>query len=301
MRITNNMLARAQFDGLSMNMAALMKAQAQMTSGHRLQQASDDPTAATQIMASATSLRALDQYKSNVQRSASRIAQEDDVLQQIGDLITRAKEVGIQQGSATGTAQTRSIASEEVRELFNQIVTLGNTRFGDEYLFGGDQSTTAPFAASGTGASLDYTTTTPSGTRSVQIGEGQSMQIAHDGSQILLNTGVLDAVKALGRALDQASPTYGSTGITAAMSSIDSAFTSVQNLVGDVGAKSRQLEMAQQNVDAYRTNLTVFKSNLEDVEVEQAITELTSRQTAYQAALLSTTKVLGLTLTDYLR
>ena len=73
MRITNNMLTRAQFEGLSMNMAALAKAQTQVSTGKRLSQASDDPTASTQIMASGTSLRALEDYRTNVQRASSRV------------------------------------------------------------------------------------------------------------------------------------------------------------------------------------------------------------------------------------
>lgn len=301
MRITSNMITRSQIDGMANNLAALDRAQARVTTGHRLLQASDDPTAATQIMASGTSLRALDQYRTNVQRASSRVDMEDSVLQQIGDLVTRAKELGLQQGGDTATPQTRKIAGAEVDQLMKQIVTLGNTKFGDEYLFGGEQSTTPPFSTTGSGATLDFTSTSPSGSRTIQIGDGQSMQIAHDGSQLLLSTGVLDAIKQLGRALDSTSPSYGSTGIAGALSSLDGAFDSLQSVVGDVGAQSKQLDMAKQNIDAYKTNLTTFKSNLEDVDVETAVTELTSRQMAYQAAMLSTTKVMGLTLTDYLR
>jgi flagellin-like hook-associated protein FlgL len=47
--------------------------------------------------------------------------------------------------------------------------------------------------------------------------------------------------------------------------------------------------------------VTNFKSNLEDVDYETAITQLMSRQNAYQAAMMATSKVIGLTLTDYLR
>src|SRR3954471_780951 len=107
MRITNNMLTHAQFEGLSVNMAAIAKAQAQVSSGKRLQQASDDPTGATQIMASSTSLRALEDYRTNVKRASSRVDLEDTVLQQVGDLLTRAKEIGVQQATSTASDQTR--------------------------------------------------------------------------------------------------------------------------------------------------------------------------------------------------
>ena len=85
------------------------------------------------------------------------------------------------------------------------------------------------------------------------------------------------------------------------MNQLDNAFNSVQALVGDVGARGKQLDTTQQNLVAYQSNLTAFKSDLQDVDVEQAVTELTNRQMAYQAAMLATSKVMGLTLTDYLK
>jgi flagellar hook-associated protein 3 FlgL len=301
MRITNSIISRGQIDGIASSMAALDRAQARVTTGKKLLAASDDPTATTQIMTSDTSLRALDQYRTNVQRATSRIGLEDSVLQQMGDLLTRAKELGAAQIGSNADQQTRAVANAELQDLFKEIVQLGNTKFGNEYMFGGDQSQTPPFTWTGAGVTLDYTTTNPSGTRNIEINDGQTMAVAMDGSQLLLNTGVLDAVRALSRALDPASGTYGTTGIGNAMQDIDAAFDSVQTLVGDVGAKGKQLDTTQTNLDAFKANLQTFKSNLSEVDIEQAVTELTQRQVAYQAAMLATSKVMGLTLTDYLR
>jgi flagellar hook-associated protein 3 FlgL len=55
------------------------------------------------------------------------------------------------------------------------------------------------------------------------------------------------------------------------------------------------------NLDAFDVNLKTLKSGLEDVDMEQAVTELVSRQSAYQAAMLATSRVMGLTLADYLK
>ncbi len=301
MRITSNMIAAQQMTGLQSNIALLQKAQQTATTGKRFSAPSDDPTAATGSMAAGSSLRALEQYRTNVQRASSRIDVEDNVLQQIGDLLSRAKELGVAQAGSTATPQTRAIANAELKEVFNQITQLGNTKFGNEYLFGGEQSATAPFSASGSGATLDYTTTNPQGQRKISIGDAQTLAPTHDGKQLLLDTGVLDAVKSLAHALDPASPTYGTDAITSALGEIDRAAQAVATVVGDTGAQANRLSSVGQNLDALKTNLTTFKSNLEDVDMETAITELTTRQVAYQAALLATSKVTSLNLTDYLR
>jgi flagellar hook-associated protein 3 FlgL len=85
------------------------------------------------------------------------------------------------------------------------------------------------------------------------------------------------------------------------MTEVDGAFDSVQHLLGAVGARASSLEITGANLDAVKAGLVVLKSDVEDVEIEEAITELMSRQTSYQAALMTTSRLMGLTLTDYLR
>lgn len=301
MRITSNMIAAQQMTALQSNISLLQQAQEQVTSGKRINQASDDPAASMSVMTTSSALRALDQYQTNVKRAADRVNLEDQVLSQLGDLVSRAKDLAVQQSSATATDSTRTIANAEIQQIFQQIVDLGNTKFGSEYLFGGDQSATAPFTSTGSGGTLDYTTTTPQGQRSISIGDGQTVAPTHDGKQVFLDTGVLDAMKDLAHSLDPSSPTYGNTGIQAAMTKLDNAFDSVQGVVGDTGAMGTRLDTAGQNLDALKSNLTTFKSDLQDVDVEAAMTELTNRQVAYQAALLATSKVTGLSLVDYLQ
>ncbi len=301
MRITTSMIGAQQITGLQSNVAALLQAQNTVSTGKRINVASDDPTGALGVMTTDNSLRALDQYRTNVERATSRVSTEDSVLQDLGDLVTRAKELGIAQSGDTATDQTRQVAGAEVNQLFEQIVTLANTKFGNEYLFGGDQSQTQPFTSSGAGGTLDYTTTNPQGQRTIAVDDNQALALTHDGSQVFLNTGVLDAVKSLAHSLDPTSVGYGTAGIRAALKSLDDAYNSLQAVVGDAGARANRLTVTSQNLDALKTNLTTFKSSLQDVDIETAMTELTNRQIAYQGALLATSKVTGLSLTDYLR
>jgi flagellar hook-associated protein 3 FlgL len=295
------MVTSAQITSIQSNLNAMMKAQAQVSSTLRFQDASDDPAAATQVMGTQSSLRSLDQYKSNVSAATSRVTQEDSVLQQINDLLGRVKQLGVSQATDTATAQTRTVANAEVQQIFKQLVTLGNTKMGNEYLFGGDQSTTAPFGATGAGATLDYTSTDPQGQRAVAIGKGQTIAATHDGTQVFVDSGVLAAVKQIARSLDPTSSTYGQAGISDALNSIDSASNSLQTLIGETGANEQQLTTTTQNIAALSTNVTTLQSDLQGVDIEQAMVELTSRQTAYQAAMLAMSKVSDLTLTNYLK
>jgi flagellar hook-associated protein 3 FlgL len=295
------MIAAQQMTALQTNVSLLQQAQARLSSGKKLNAASDNPASAMSVMEAGSALRALEQYRTNVSRASDRIDLEDRVLSQLGDLISRAKELAVSQAGDNANDQTRTAVNAEVQQLFHQIVDLGNTKFAGEFLFGGEQTATTPFTDSGSGATLDYSTSNPQGQRSIGIGEGQTIAPTHDGKQVFLDTGVLDAVKDLARSLDPASGTYGNAGIAAAMTKLDSAFDSVQAVVGDTGALGNRLAIVGQNLDALKGNVTAFKSDLEDIDVETAMTELTNRQVAYQAALLATSKVTSLNLSDYLK
>ena len=114
-----------------------------------------------------------------------------------------------------------------------------------------------------------------------------------------IDSGVIAAIKELSDALaDTSAP---QTAIQTSAGSIDTAFDNLQVLIGENGARVNQLDVTSANLAAFSINLKTLKSDVEEVDIEQAVTELVSRQTAYQAAMLATSRVMGLTLADYLR
>jgi len=271
-----------------------------VNTGLRFQRASEDPAAAAQVMRASGSLRALDQYRRNVDAASARTAVEEGVLDRLGDVLMRANELGVSQATGSATAATRLVTKAEVDELLRFAVQLSNTRHGDGYLFGGAQAAVAPFAVDeGDPAALDFTTTSPSGEHRVEIDSGQLVSTTHDGAQLFGTTtdGPLAALRDLSRALganDQ-------DAIGLATQRVHAAIGDVQTLVGDVGARMSQLEITGANLTALDATLTTFRSDVQEVDFERAVTELVGRQTAFQAAMLATSKVIGMNLTDYLR
>ncbi len=209
-------------------------------------------------------------------------------------VVDRAKDIAVQQGTATSTPSTRLAAKQEIDNLLDFAVSLGNTKYGDGYLFGGDNVTTAPISNT---APFYSTPAAPSGAHTAEISAGQLFKSNHNAKELLLDTGVLQTLKTLSTALGNNDvPT-----ITTSIAGLSSAQDGVQALVGDLGARVNQLDITGSNLDALATNLKTFKSNLSEVDQEKAMTDLVSRQTAYQSAMLATSRVIGMTLTDYLQ
>lgn len=293
MRITNNMVSRNSLAGLQRALRQVNDAQNRATTGLQVERASDDPSASSSIMASGSTLRAIDQYKRNINSARARLDREESVMSSVSQMLERAKELGVSQGTGTADAQTRLTAKAEVDQLLQAVVQLGNTSHEGEFLFGGDQSNVAPF----TGTTAPFSAAPPTGTRYAEISSALSIRTNHNGTDAFLNSGVLASLEQLSLALganDQ-------TAIQSSLSSLDSAHANVQVLIGETGAASQQLDVASSNLDALDTSLRAFKSSLQDADIEKAVTELVGRQTAYQSAMLATSRVMSLNLADYLR
>ncbi len=300
MRITNSITTQKALRTMQQGQRDIARASDRVTTGLRFTRASEDPNAAGQVMRTSGSLRALEQYRRNVDSATARTAAEESVLDQVTNVLTRALELGMAQGTGTANAETRRVAKAEVDQLLRFTVGLGNTRYADAYLFGGAQSAVAPFTlVDGDPAALDFETTSPSGELKVEIAAGQLLSTTHDGTQVFGTDerGVLAALRELSVALGADDE----TGVRESLTGLRAALDDTQTLIGDVGARMNQLEVTGANLNALEITLTTFRSDLQEIDFEEAVTELVGRQTAFQAAMLATSKVMGMNLTDYVR
>jgi flagellar hook-associated protein 3 FlgL len=292
MRITNGIIQRNAVANLQLNLRRMADAQDAASTGKRIRTVSDDPIAASQVMRANGSLRALDQYQRNIGSATARVNAESGALDSLTQLLERAKEIGVAQAVGTASATTRAVGKAEVDQLMASALQLANQQHEGEYLFGGVQSSTQPFQST----TPPFSAVPPTGSRQTEISQAQFLTTNHNGTEVFLDTNVLGALNDLATALG----TNDITGIQNSLAALDTAHDKVQNLIGDIGARSSQLEVTSSNLTALDTQLRTFKSALEDVETEKAVTELVSRQNTYQAAMLATSRVMSLNLASYL-
>jgi flagellar hook-associated protein 3 FlgL len=304
MRVTSSMLRQDSILRLQTNLQAIERAQRQISSGLKVERMSDDPTAGSEVIRLSSSLRAIDQYRRNVRAADGRAATAETAVNSLSTTLDRAVELAISQASGTATAATRLATKAEVDQLLGFAVGLGNTKFGDTWIFAGNRGTEAPFQVPPTvtdpftalrdalGDPVD-----PSGNPRIEIGDGVTIAPNPNGTAVFLDTGALEALRDLSTALGANDV----AGITAAQSALQSAGREVQSVLGGLGAVSGQLQNTSDNLEAMEQTVLLLRSDLRDVEIEEAISELSGRQTAYQAAMLATSRVLGQSLADYLR
>lgn len=292
MRITTGILTKEALAGYQRQMRGLDEARRRAATGVRVHTASDDPVAASGTMQASSALRALEQHRSNLERGQSRLSMEDSVLEQLGGVLMRAQELAAAQAGDPADARARDTARAEVDRLIEFTTDLANTRMAGSYLFGGQYADTPPLQNGAPDPARPA-----SGSALIEIGEGTFIETTHGAQEIFVDSGVMDALSDLSAALDADDP----TGVQTAMTALDDAFQAVQEIVGDLGARMSQLDVTASNLDSLEVTLAQLRSDLSDANLAEAVTELVDRQGSLEAAMLANSRILNITLADYLR
>lgn len=149
MRITDQILRQGALRSLQARLASVALAQREVGSGRRISTVSDDPLGATQIMRFDAQLRDIDQYRRTGTAASTRLSTELAVLDNVRDLISRAHALALSAATFSPDDPVRKAALTEVQLIQTQLVSLGSTRIGNQYIFGGAVTSGPPFLADG--------------------------------------------------------------------------------------------------------------------------------------------------------
>jgi flagellar hook-associated protein 3 FlgL len=296
MRVTQNAVTATMLAGLFANRAELDKYQVQLSSGRRIAKPSDDPVGTDQAMQYRSTLARAQQYERNGNDGLAWLGTADNALQS-GVAILQRLNVLTVQAANTGVAgsASRTAIAMEVKALKAQLLGVANTTYLDRPIFGG---------------------TTSGGAAYVQDAAGV-VSYAGDAGTVMRTVGANANVQVNVNAADAFGPP-GSDVFTTFDKVLDDLSNNPQNLTGDldlVGASLDRMTNAQSiEGSAYNRitamvnlagthadTLTDNLSQVEDVDVAKAYTELSMQQVSYQASLSAMAKVLQLSLTDFLR
>jgi len=146
MRVTNKIMTDAVTGNLFKNIEQFYETQSTVSSGKRINKPSDDPIGVGKVLDYRKTLGAIDQYNSNVAYGESWLNVTDSTLDTVGDLLIKAKELVLSQANATTSVDAREVAAEEVKNIYDNLLQLANTKLGNSYIFAGHKTDTPPFS-----------------------------------------------------------------------------------------------------------------------------------------------------------
>jgi flagellar hook-associated protein 3 FlgL len=263
-----------------------------------------DKTAALEA-ARAAAARA-DAYASNTQLAVTQTDLQNTQLTALSSLAGQLKQAI---ASAAGNSDGANLMAT-ADDIFQQAsAILNSTDSSGNYIYGGGQGNAKPFTATAlsdlAGGSVSSFFQNGTQKKSVLVGDGQSVQVGVLASDV--GRQLMTALKNLVSADSPSGSLDGSlTGAQAAnltdniLPSATQAYTDLNTATAANGNTYNRLGDAVTNQQSLSTLYKGFVSDIEDVDMTQAITKLNQNQVALQAALAVSAKLGQLSLLNYL-
>ncbi len=146
MRVTRSYFQRFALQQMQQTQKNIAKYQAQISTGKKLLNPSDDPSAVATTEKLDAAIQRMAQYKNNADAVRQRLSQQEDVFNNMTDTMQRLKELSIQANTDVLSDDDRRIIAAEVKQIQNQLLDYANTRLPNgEYMFSGSMGNTQPF------------------------------------------------------------------------------------------------------------------------------------------------------------
>jgi flagellar hook-associated protein 3 FlgL len=308
MRVASNNAFESSLSNLQRRQEALTKSQEQLTSGKRVLKPSDDPSAAaTAERALAASKRAESQMRA-LDSSKTAMQLTESALGDAGELVQQARELLVSAGNGSYTDGERKTIADAIQGLRKDLLALANRSDGTgRYLFGGQGSAGAPLVEGPGGvvyAGSAGQSQAASGEASPLTMNGQAAWLeapdaANPGTTVSLFDAMDQVVADLvtpGRTSAQVAQTV-STGI----GQFDAAGQNLSAWRARAGEALNRIDSINQRLSQTKLDAQTERSNAEDLDMLQAISDFQNRQTGYDAALKTYSMVQQMSLFQYLK
>jgi len=301
MQIGTRQFFQTQVNSMNDLQTQIGKIQEQVSSGKSIMVPSDDPGGYTTAARLGQSEASIQQYSRNIGVAKSRLGQEDTVLSSAANILSRLNELMIEGSNGTNSQSSRTAISDEMTQLSDQLVALGNTKDPNgDYLFGGYKTSQPPFVNTADGVAYVGDT----GRKEVELADGVSTPTASNGNELFMNASrdangkPISIFQVIKSATDQlAAGNLTNDNVSQIQTAIDhnSTYQSI------CGSRLQKVDNVDQNSQTLLLNVQQDKSALEDADLTKLATELQQKTLTLNASESVFAKVAQLSLFNYLK
>lgn len=273
----------------------LTEASIVIATGKRINSLKDDPVGVTRVLNLKSNLSDLDQIKKNLATAQTWLDAGETALRSVQDIVIESKTLAIAMRSDTVNADDRQVSAEHIRGYILELESLANTQVQGQYIFSGTKTDTKSFELDD---QQNPTTATYSGNSTafeIKTGKNSTIEVSQDGDSLFstLFSSMIDLLNDL--------ETDDAAGIETGIANLNTDFETINTAIADIGAKGVRVETKEKIIQDLNLSYTEARSELEDADIIEAISHLKSTQLAYQAALAATSKLMTMSLVDFMR
>jgi len=279
----NNMLR-----DLNNNLTSLDKYETQMATGRKLLKPSDDPVGTSRSLKARIDLARNEQYSKNADDAVSWLDMTESSLAELNNVLQRAREIAVQGANGTLSDEDKQKIAEEIEQLKQHVLQVGNNKYADRYIFAGTNTSIKPFDDDGKYNGND-------GAISYNLGPANALQVNITGNDVNI-TGIYNVLDNIRKGLE------GDTSIdlSSQIGEIEGLSDNVLEQRATVGAKSNRAELVQNRLSDDNVTFNKLLGNIEDVDIAAVAIRISELRAVYQASLLSAAKIIQPSLADFL-
>jgi flagellin len=273
--VNTNVNASVAQTALSRNERAMNTAMERLSTGQRINSASDDAAGLAIASRMTSQIRGLDTGIRNAADAISMISTADGALIEVTNMLQRMRELALQASNGTTTEADRNYLNAEYQNLVSEIERISvNTEWNGRTILDG--------SANATGDSTVAFQVGANGGQTVAVNFGNISQDSGSGTTVF-ETFETSGTMTAGAFISAQTTASAITTATAAITQIDSAITAVNSQRATFGAAMNQLTYAVDNLSNVRVNAEASRSRILDADYAAETSELARTQIISQA------------------
>ncbi len=149
MRVTENLIVRNFLARSARTLSDMAWWQERIASGRKVLRPSDDPQDLQKILALRTDIRLTEAYRDNASSATAHMSLTESSLQEISDLLSRAKEIVLEGMNAPSEGVGTEALVRDLRAMIEELLLIANRSVGGRYLFAGQQTRSPAYVQHG--------------------------------------------------------------------------------------------------------------------------------------------------------
>jgi flagellar hook-associated protein 3 FlgL len=270
----------------------------ELTTGLRINQLSDDPSAVGSGARMGVAIAASDTFVQAAGTVQSRMQAADSALSEVVTQVTSAISTATQAANGTQNASDRATAANSIAGVRDQILSLANSEYSGQYLFSGSASNTQPFNLDTSTTPATVTYAGDSNATTIQSDTGQRIQTNLPGSTVFTSSGgnLLSSLNSLIADLNSGD----SDAVSADVGALGTALSQVTTQRALLDTNLASLNSSVTYAQTTATQQTATQSTLLAADTTAVATQLSAAQTQREALLNVVSVLQKGSLFDYL-
>jgi len=300
-RITSDMVIGNTLASLNADQVAMVRTEAELSSGKSINEPSDNPYGASQVIALQSALDGLGTYEKGAADGAARMDAASSALASIDSEVQRVRELVLQGANGTNSPADLEAIADEVSQLTEGVKQNANVQYSGQYVFSGTLTATAPYPQ---GAEDEFHGNAAPISRA--IGPGATVNVSVNLGSVLGNGAasedgkLLDTLRTIAANLREGTPEAVEALRTTDLKNLDSNTNSLLAVQAEAGAVTDQINTALSRISSLQTAATEQLSTVQDANLAKVSMEYSNEHAAFEAALHAGASIVQESLLEFL-